>query len=243
MRTHHGVFTKLHSELVWRCAEMFAPALGAPNSVPYKATTWARRAAGCSVGFRHSCKLVAQTIALCCAAATIVPAASAAQVAHEHGHGQLHIAADATQLFLELEVPAINVVGFEHLPNTPAQHTVIREKLDMLVQHQRWFEPSAAARCLVETYSIALGGEQRVYPMAQTSAAQAVKDAEATDAAHSELHAQFTYRCAEPARLTQVAVRILEALDALEELEASVVSDTVQRQVEITSSDVVIELR
>lgn len=68
--------------------------------------------------------------------------------AHEHGVAELTIAVDGALLQIELETPAMNLIGFEHRPRTDAQ----REALDSAVETLRdgallfAFEP-AGARC------------------------------------------------------------------------------------------------
>ena len=46
---------------------------------------------------------------------------------HQHGHGRLNIAIEGSRVSMELEVPAHDIVGFEHQPNTPEQKAAIEK--------------------------------------------------------------------------------------------------------------------
>lgn len=47
--------------------------------------------------------------------------------AHEHGHAQLQLAIDGSQVELFLLSPAVNLAGFEHAPRTPEQRRTMDE--------------------------------------------------------------------------------------------------------------------
>jgi hypothetical protein len=47
--------------------------------------------------------------------------------AHEHGHGHLNIAIEAKSVAFELEVPGMDIVGFEHEPSTPEQRAAVAQ--------------------------------------------------------------------------------------------------------------------
>ncbi len=49
--------------------------------------------------------------------------------AHEHGHGTLDIVLEGEELLIELRIPAVNVVGFEHAPRDEAEREAVRKAL------------------------------------------------------------------------------------------------------------------
>ena len=58
---------------------------------------------------------------------------------HEHGSAFLNIAVDEGQVFLELETPWDNLVGFEHAPSTDEQHELVDNALALLNQPEQLF--------------------------------------------------------------------------------------------------------
>ena len=60
------------------------------------------------------------------------PLLAFASKAHEHGKAQLMIAAEGNQVFIELESPADNLLGFEHRPKTAKQKAQVKQVLQRL---------------------------------------------------------------------------------------------------------------
>ena len=58
---------------------------------------------------------------------------------HEHGSAFLNIAVDDGQVFLELETPWDNLVGFEHAPSTDEQHELVDNAIALLNQPEQLF--------------------------------------------------------------------------------------------------------
>lgn len=48
-----------------------------------------------------------------------------AQSPHEHGTANLNIAVDSNDILLEFISPAVNIIGFEHMPNNTGQQRVL----------------------------------------------------------------------------------------------------------------------
>lgn len=70
--------------------------------------------------------------------------------AHAHGHGTLDIVVEGDQALIELRIPAVNVVGFEHAPRDDAEHEAVRRALEPLRDGGSLFMLSADADCAVE---------------------------------------------------------------------------------------------
>ena len=58
---------------------------------------------------------------------------------HEHGSATMNIAIDDSALFLELDSPWNNLVGFEHKPETDEQQALVDESLSLLQQPETLF--------------------------------------------------------------------------------------------------------
>ena len=69
--------------------------------------------------------------------------------AHEHGAARLNAALDGKRLELEFISPAMNPVGFEHAPATPADEAKIAEARSQLEQPAALFGLPTAAGCSV----------------------------------------------------------------------------------------------
>ena len=70
--------------------------------------------------------------------------------AHEHGHGTLDIVIEGEELVIELRIPAVNVVGFEHAPRDDAEREAVRQALVPFGDAASVFLLPEGAECEVE---------------------------------------------------------------------------------------------
>lgn len=77
--------------------------------------------------------------------------------AHEHGHGLFRMAVEADHVEIELEVPAFDIVGFEHAPSTEAQRNAIKAARKVLSDPASLFVLPAAAGCEAEEVKVVFG--------------------------------------------------------------------------------------
>ena len=96
-----------------------------------------------------------KTLAVCAAGlSTMVVAQTERELgAHEHGSAALNVALDGNMLFIELESPWNNIVGFEHAPNTEEQKALVEDSLALLDKPMELFE-FAGTDCVVSEVSV-----------------------------------------------------------------------------------------
>ena len=75
---------------------------------------------------------------------------------HEHGHGTLDVALEGEELVIELRMPGVNVVGFEHAPGTDAEREAVRQALTRFRDPAAVLVPSPDAECEPERVEAAL---------------------------------------------------------------------------------------
>ena len=76
--------------------------------------------------------------------------------AHEHGHGALDIVVEGEEMVIELRIPAVNVVGFEHAPKDDAEREAVRRALVPFGDAASLFVLPAEAECEVEETEAAI---------------------------------------------------------------------------------------
>ena len=178
--------------------------------------------------------------------------------AHEHGHGTLDIVLEGEELLIELRIPAVNVVGFEHAPGDDSEREAVREALVPFGDAASVIGLPAKAECEVEEV------EARIHGMAHEDEheddgrheGEGHEDDEHGDdehgddehgsdsgtEAHSELLATYRFHCHEPERLDRIDVRAFEHLRDAEEIDVRVVTPAAQRAMELHPDSTVIEL-
>jgi hypothetical protein len=109
--------------------------------------------------------------------------------AHVHGEARLEISVDREQLVITLESPLDSLLGFEHLPRDAGERQAVEGMAAKLKEVGKVLVPSAAAQCTstgIELESPALGGKSE-------------------PGGHNDLDARYTWRCAKPEALRDVA--------------------------------------
>ena len=108
--------------------------------------------------------------------------------AHEHGVASLNVALDGAELTIEMDTPADNLLGFEHLPRSAAEKSQAGNVLTLLSQPKKLFRLNPEAQCLPDMPAIdaplllgrPVSGE------------------------HNDISATFVFRCAKPAALSRL---------------------------------------
>ena len=139
--------------------------------------------------------------------------------AHEHGSGGLNVVVDGNELAVELRMPGVNVVGFEHSPESDEDKAAIDEAVALFSEPAKLYSPNAEAGCEVEH------GEARF---------------EFEDGGHSELLAVSHFVCASPASLREMSVTAFDHLSDVEDLDAQVVTGQSQGGAELSPSQPVL---
>lgn len=70
--------------------------------------------------------------------------------AHVHGHVEMNIAQDGNDLLIEIDAPGVDVVGFEHAPQSDADKATVKKALALLNDPNQLFSLSSAANCHIE---------------------------------------------------------------------------------------------
>ncbi|MDD0984744.1 MULTISPECIES: DUF2796 domain-containing protein [Pseudomonas] len=154
--------------------------------------------------------------------------------AHEHGVGRLNAVLDGKALELELESPAMNLVGFEHLATTDADKAKLAAARKQLEQPLVLFSLPKAAGCVVSSQELEspLFGDK---PEDDHDHATDGKGAAAHDHDHSEIHAHYQFTCASPAALKNLDLtNIFKTFPATQKIQVQLIGPSGQQGVEAT---------
>lgn len=114
---------------------------------------------------------------------------------HEHGAASLNVALDGSTLEIQLESPAINLVGFEHAASSDAERATVAAVRQQLEQPQALFALPIEARCTLKEHELL--GEL----FAQHEHDEHAAGAQGEEHGHSDLSAHYRFDCATPAAL------------------------------------------
>lgn len=139
---------------------------------------------------------------------------------HEHGHGHMNVVLDGGQLMIELELPGADVVGFERLPQTPAEKKVLASAARTLKDGAALFVPSAAAGCTLESAEVS----------------SAMLDGYIGADGHADFDLGYRFRCAHPAKLDGIDVRLFAHFPGSHALDVQAIGLRGQSGAELTPS-------
>ena len=154
--------------------------------------------------------------------------------AHEHGVGRLNAALDGQTLELELESPAMNLVGFEHAATTDADKAKVAAVRAQLEKPLTLFNLPKAAGCVVATKELEspLFGDK---PDADDEHEEA-KDGHEHQHDHSEIHARYQFSCSAPGALkTLDLATVFNTFPATQKIQVQLISPSGQQGVEVTA--------
>src|SRR3990167_4383577 len=107
--------------------------------------------------------------------------------AHEHGAAQLNVVLEGKALELQLESPAMNLVGFEHAAKSDADKAKVAAARSQLEQPQPLFGLNAGD-CTISNQEL----ESPLF------ADHADTHKHEHDSEHSDIHAHYTLDCQKP---------------------------------------------
>jgi Protein of unknown function (DUF2796) len=169
-------------------------------------------------------------ILACIALASISPARLAGaeefvqRGVNEHGRVTINVALDKKQLVIELESPAVNVIGFEHEPRTGAERAVVREVSSWFKSGRALFGLPSPARCS--------------FRQADLSTPQWEQDgdeAEAPGAHHADYIVRFTYQCEAAEKLSWLEPWLVDKLRSVVRVRVNIAAPSGQRSETVPS--------
>jgi len=160
---------------------------------------------------------------------------------HVHGTGTGNLSIDDNTLRLELEIPGINLVGFEHAPADEGQQAALDETVKFL-RAAEWLTADPQGACEIATVSAHThgfgAGEEHEHHEHHEHHEQ---DGHG-DHGHAEFHLVVTLDCSSPERLAWVEVELFEQFPGNEEILVDVLTPAVVAQVRLDRQEARIPL-
>jgi hypothetical protein len=175
--------------------------------------------------------------------------------AHEHGVGELDIAQEGAALQIELDSPAVNIVGFEHTPKTEVDHETLEKALARLEDGAGLFRFPDAAGCRLVDADIATPlqddedgeDEHHAGDPARQEAREHAEEHHAhehshghEDETHADINATWRFSCAHPEALDRVGVQLFDAFPMTERLRVQFITGKHQGVAELTAGQPVL---
>ncbi|MBH9393467.1 DUF2796 domain-containing protein [Pseudomonas aeruginosa] len=113
---------------------------------------------------------------------------------HEHGVAQLNVALDGKTLELELDSPAMNLVGFEHAASTDADKAAVAKARAQLEKPLELFALPVTAGCSVASQEL----RSPLFGDKAPAHAHKEKAGHEHEHGHADIHAHYQLSCEKP---------------------------------------------
>lgn len=193
----------------------------------------------------------------------LMPAAICAEEAHRelgahvHGHGTLDIAIEDKKVSLELEVPGMDIVGFEHAASTDDQKAKVEKAKALLQNPLDIFALPASAGCKVASADVGIEAEHHGDDDHDHDAKEA-KDEKGADHAHADhdkgdhdhegheghnqFHAAYALECSNPSQLATIGFGYFKQFAGAQSLTVNVVTGKGQSKYEVSREKPTLDL-
>ena len=141
---------------------------------------------------------------------------------HVHGEVTINVALEGKSLAVELNSPALHVVGFERAARSPEEQRIVSEA-------NTWLK-SGAGIIGVPTTALC-----RLQSVTYTPPASTAK--------HPDYRASYLYRCDQPTALAWVELWALRRLKGVEKVEFNLLNGSVQKQLDLDGNPGRVALR
>jgi len=164
---------------------------------------------------------------------------------HVHGHGTLNIAIDDKDVSMELEVPGMDIVGFEHAASTDEQKAVVEKAKAQLTKPLGVFSLPAAAGCSVAEAKVAIEAEHDDDDHDADHKDGADDHNQGGDdehAGHNQFRATYAFDCTAPAELTTITFDYFTLFGGAHDLTVNVVTAKGQSKYEVSRDKPTLDL-
>ncbi|MBC3436936.1 DUF2796 domain-containing protein [Pseudomonas sp. BW16M2] len=156
---------------------------------------------------------------------------------HEHGVAKLNAVLDGNTLELELDSPAMNLVGFEHVASSDADKAKVAAARQQLEQPLKLFGVAPAAGCKEDAQEL----ESPLFG----DAAQADEDGDSHEHghghAHADVNAHYQLTCATPGKLAQIDLGpLFKTFPQTQKINVQLIGPNGQKGIEATPAKAVV---
>jgi hypothetical protein len=168
--------------------------------------------------------------------ASISTPVALAQSAHVHGEGRVNIAIEGDRLFLQLESPGADIVGFEHAAHSEQEKNAVAKALAQLGDPLQVMRFDPAAECEVQQASARIEGSEKHKGHEEHEGHEGHDDHKehGGNETHGSFVAEYEFACDDIDALRFIEFLYFDLFANAQSLEIVLIDDSGQRRLEIT---------
>ena len=183
-------------------------------------------------------------------ALSIVTSTAAAQSAHVHGEGRVNIAIDGNRIYMALEFPGADIVGFEHEARSSEEKAAVVKAIAQLSDPMQLLRFEADADCVFRTANAATKGEHEEHEGEEHAEHEEHEEHEGEDhaeqedkEAHGTFVAEYEFECANISALGLIDFIYFSLFNNAHSLDIVLIDGNGQRRTEIDRANPVLQLK
>ena len=170
-------------------------------------------------------------------ALTVATSTAIAQTAHVHGKGQVNIAIEGDHLFMELESPGADIVGFEHEARSDAEKEAVKQAIAKLGDPMMLMRFDADAGCEVHSASAGIEGEHDEHDEHDEHKSHEGEEA------HGAFVAKYEIECDDMDALDSIEFTYFNEFSNAQSLDIVVIDGSGQSRSEVDRANPVLKLK
>ncbi|WP_415811835.1 DUF2796 domain-containing protein [Litorimonas haliclonae] len=158
---------------------------------------------------------------------------------HTHGDANLAVVVEGNVVTIELDSPLYNILGFENVPDTDLQKSIVSQAETQLRQGSKLFTFNDEARCQVgsENQSVQLfdenNGDEHDDHRDDHNHAEDEEHSHSEgheESTHKDLILRYEFECQTPSKISNISVNLFDYFEQLSELNVTFLGPTTQQQ-------------
>lgn len=172
--------------------------------------------------------------------AMLSPQLTLAAGAHQHGVARLDLVLEPPLLAISFHSPLANLIGFEHRPDSAQQQTAWVQLQQQLQQATPLIHLTPAADCSLS--QVELHTPFTNSPRQDDHEHEHEHDNSYDETAHVDLTVEYQYLCAQPSKLKQLQLPLMQLYPGIEHLEAQLLTPSGQHLRSLTAGEQLLAL-
>lgn len=161
--------------------------------------------------------------------------------AHVHGKAELNLLIDGTTIAIELKSPALNVLGFEHEPETNEERGIVKQAKKKLSNYKNIFS-IADLNCQVTEYEIESPYESE-HEEGHHGHKHHDEEYHSEDDDHDDYYLSYSLKCENTNELKIIEIKLFDNFEGFEIIEATWINQTNAGRSELSSKQKIIKLK
>lgn len=197
--------------------------------------------------FKKTALVICVMFSTCLSAESLQDEDDFQQKAHLHGRVDMSIVIQGNTVEIQLESPAANIVGFEHLASTEEQRALVAQAQNLLNSPAKIFTfkktECKAITHVADTSSLLNSSESEHGKEAQQRHHDHTEDNHTGHKKHSEISARYHFNCSQADQLTAINVHLFELFPRIETIHAAWISESKQALTILKADSTMISLK